>query len=63
MNIFKFYEVLLSKIREKRSRVEERLLNGSFDKLEDYKFVVGRLKEIEEMEVLTLELFKTFNKG
>jgi hypothetical protein len=51
--------VLLSRIRERRSAATERVINGSFDKLEDYKYIVGKLKGLEEMESLTMELFKS----
>lgn len=50
-------------MRDRRSMVEGRLLSGSFNNLEDYKYMVGKLKGISEVENITLELFKNFNES
>lgn len=44
-------------LREKRAIVERRLLSGSIKTMEDYNFVIGRFKEIEELEIEVRRLY------
>lgn len=46
------------KIRERRSVIAGRLLDGTFDKFEEYKLFVGTLKGLEEAEFIIKKLHK-----
>lgn len=45
-------------MRERQKVYEERVLSGSFDKLEDFKLMIGKLKGLEEAEVIVKTLYK-----
>jgi hypothetical protein len=46
----RFYEDLIFKIKERRSVYSDRLLSGTFDTLDEYKLIVGKLKGLDEAE-------------
>jgi len=56
--LIKFYEQLLSDIRDRRSIISGRLLAGNFDTFEEYKKVSGKFNGLEEAEQIIKNLYK-----
>lgn len=54
----KFYENLLFRIRDRRSVLTERLISGTFETFDDYKLFVGKVKGLDEAELIIRLLFK-----
>jgi hypothetical protein len=57
MNL-RFCENLLVRIRERQGVYADRILSGTFDKIEDYKFVVGKWQAMREAEEIICRLYK-----
>ena len=55
--VISFCEELLKRVRERRAVYVDRLSSGTFQTLEDYKFIVGKLKGVEEMESEVKKLY------
>jgi hypothetical protein len=52
------YERLIKELTIHRRNTEELLLRGHFDDLHSYKYMVGKLKGVEEAHEIILDIFK-----
>ena len=55
--IIKFCENLLLRIRERKAAYEGKLLSGSLKDMEEYKFMSGYRKGLEESEEIARQLY------
>lgn len=66
--IIKFYEVVLSRVRESINEASKRVSSGSMQNFEEYKWLSGKIKGLQEAEYIFLDVFEsiqenpTFNK-
>ena len=52
------YERLIKELNSHRRGTEELLLRGNFDDLQSYKYMVGKLRGVEEVYAIILDIFK-----
>lgn len=57
-----FYEELLRSLNERKALCSDRLLSGSFDNFEEYKFFVGKFKGLKESEEAIRDAYKKMNE-
>jgi hypothetical protein len=55
--IIRFYELSLSKIREKKAQHIERVASGAAQTLEDYRSLCGKIQGLGDAENILKELF------
>ncbi len=56
--VINFSENVLSALRKRQSTYIQRVCSGVFDSLEEYKFIAGKLKGLEEAEKVVKQTYK-----
>jgi len=61
--ILKFYEVVLSNIRESIKNYSSRVSNGSMQTHDEYRWLCGKIKGLQETEAILCEVFDSIHEN
>lgn len=61
--VLKFYEVVLSKIRESTTSYSFRVSNGSMQTHDEYRWLCGKIKGLQEAEAIICEAFESIHEN
>jgi len=61
--IIKFYEVVLSRLRNEIKNYTSRVATGSLQTFDDYRWMCGKIKGLQEAEVIFCDAFDSIQEN